>query len=315
MKLLITGATGFIGQYLCDQSLQQGFNVRIAVRKTKVQSTAAEVAEIGDIDGNVDWNSALSNVDVVVHLAARVHIIKEYVVNPIAEFSKTNVEGTLNLAFQASHSGVKRFIYVSTIGVNGAQSKLPFTELDAPTPHNPYSISKIEAELGLQKIAAETGMEVVIIRPPLVYGPYAPGNFASLIRVLKRGIPLPLGAIHNQRSFVYVGNLVSFIMRCIEHPAAANQVFLVSDGHDISTTELLRECAKALGVSSRLIPVPQKLIEFVANVLGKGNVAKSLCGNLQVDITKARTLLGWEPPFSVEQGLKVTADGFRNIDS
>jgi UDP-glucose 4-epimerase len=195
--------------------------------------------------------------------------------------------------------------------VNGERTKLgqPFTEEDTAHPEDAYGLSKLEAEQGLFLIARKTGMKVVIIRPPLVYGDGVKANFASMMRAVKRGIPLPLGAIHNQRSFVYVRNLVNFIRVCMEHPKAANQVFLVSDGHDLSTTELLMRCAQALGVKSRLLPVPQGWLTFCAALVGKGAVAQRLCGNLQLDISKARSLLGWTPPLTVEDGLHETALG------
>jgi nucleoside-diphosphate-sugar epimerase len=231
--------------------------------------------------------------------------------DPLAEFRKVNVDGTLNLARQAAKAGVKRFIFSSSVKVNGEHTEMGtlFTELDNPNPNDAYGVSKLEAERGLLKIAQETGMEVVIIRPPLIYGPGVKANFASMLKVVKRGIPLPLGAINNKRSFIYVENLVSFILLCIHHLLAANHIFLVSDGQDLATTELLQACAKALGMKARLLPVPQKLIEFSAVLIGKQNVAQRLCGNLQVDISKARKLLGWEPPFTVERGLRRTVAG------
>lgn len=270
-----------------------------------------QTAAIGSIDADTDWSAALINVDVVVHLAARVHVMSDHVADPLAEFRKVNVEGTLNLAMQAAKVGVKRFVFISSIGVNGNVTLFyqPFTAEDTPDPHDAYTISKYEAELGLRKLAEITGLEVVIIRPPLVYGYGAPGNFNSIIHALKNHYPLPLGAINNKRSFVYVGNLVSLITRCLDHPKAVNQVFLVSDGHDLSTTALLRACALALGVKSRLLSVPQRLIEFSAALLGKRSIAQRLCGNLQMDIAKARTLLSWTPPISVVDGLKATALG------
>jgi len=271
---------------------------------------------ISDISHATNWSTALSSVDVVIHLAARVHIMNDTSADPLAEFRKVNVEGTLNLARQAANAGVKRFIFVSSVKVNGEHTEAgkPFNENSVTDPQDAYGISKLEAEQGLLKISQETGMEVVIIRPPLVYGAGVKANFASMMRAVKRGIPLPLGAIHNKRSFVYVGNLVSMIMCCIDHPAAANQVFLVSDGNDLSTTELLCCCAEALGVKARLLPVPQKMLELGAALLDKRDVAQRLCGNLQVDITKARTMLGWTPPFSVAAGLKATALGLFDTD-
>ena len=310
MKLLVTGATGFVGKALCAELVKQQLTVLAAAREKTTIEGCTPVA-IGNINYSTDWTMVLSNVDVVVHLAARVHVMNDSALDPLAEFRKINVEGTLNLAQQAAKAGIKRFIFISSIKVNGEETEYdqPFTEEHAVNPQDAYGQSKYEAEQGLMLIARQTGMEVVIIRPPLIYGAGVKANFASMLNYIKRGVPLPLGAIHNKRSFVYLGNLVSLIKCCIDHPAAANQVFLVSDGHDLSTTELLRNCALALGVKARLLPVPQRLIEMGAALLGRRAVAQRLCGNLQVDITKARTMLGWTPPVSVADGLKVTALG------
>lgn len=315
MKTLITGASGFVGQALCVALTAQQYDVIAAVR-SDIHANRYKSLIVGHLDGQTDWSLALTDVNVVVHLAARVHVMNDTSDDPLTEFRKVNVDGTLNLALQAANASVKRFIFVSSVKVNGEQTEAgkPFTEDSVPSPQDAYGISKLEAEQGLLKIAQATGMEVVIIRPPLIYGAGVKANFASMMRAVKRGIPLPLGAIHNKRSFVYVGNLVSMIMRCIDHPAAANQVFMVSDGHDLSTTQLLRSCAAALGVKARLLPLPQKLLEIGAALLGKRDVAQRLCGNLQVDITKARTMLGWTPPFSVADGLKATALGLFNMD-
>jgi nucleoside-diphosphate-sugar epimerase len=315
MKTLITGANGFIGHKLCATLRAQQYDV-LAAARSAIHVDNYQSLAVGHIDGQTAWNFAFSGVDVVVHLAARVHVMNDTSVDPLAEFRKVNVEGTLNLARQAANAGVKRFIFVSSVKVNGEHTEAgrPFNENSVTDPQDAYGISKYEAEQGLIKIAQETGMEVVIIRPPLVYGAGVKANFASMMRAVKRGIPLPLGAIHNKRSFVYVGNLVSKIMHCIDHPAAANQVFMVSDGYDLSTTQLLRSCAEALGVKARLLPLPQKVLEVGAALLGKRDVAQRLCGNLQVDISKARTMLGWAPPFSVADGLKATVLGLFNTD-
>ncbi|MDO9206059.1 MAG: SDR family oxidoreductase [Methylotenera sp.] len=311
MKVLITGVTGFVGKELCAELLSQGHEILVAVRTKVVAIKNVEMTMVGEINRGTDWSTALRDVDVVIHLAARVHVMHDTVVDPLAEFRKVNVDGTLNLAHQAARADVKRFIFISSIKVNGEHTEVdkPFKESDVANPQDAYGVSKLEAEQGLLQIAQQTGLEVVIIRPPLVYGAGVKANFASMMRAVKRGIPLPLGAIHNKRSFVYVGNLVSLITRCVDHPAAVSQVFLVSDGHDLSTTELLSACAVALDVKSRLLPVPQKLIELSAVLVGKKDIAQRLCGNLQVDITKARTLLGWEPSVSVADGLKATALG------
>ena len=311
MKILVTGANGFVGKSLCKALLSQGQALRAVVRVANARADDVEQVVVGSIDAATDWSIALRDVSIVIHLAARVHVMNDSAIDPLAEFRKTNVAGTLHLAKQAAKAGVKRFIFISSIKVNGEQTikNKPFSETDTANPQDAYSVSKYEAEQGLMRIAEATAMEVVIIRPPLVYGAGVKANFATMMRAVKQGIPLPFGAIHNKRSFVYVGNLVSFILLCINHPAAANQTFLVSDGRDISTTELLRGCADALGVKARLVPVPQKLIEVCAALIGKRDVAQRLCGNLQVDISKAHTLLGWTPAISVADGLKATVQG------
>ena len=309
MSLLITGGTGFVGQALVQRLLADDESRRlvVAVRRGG-QRWPEQVLPIvtGDLHPSTDWSIALEGVAVVVHSAARVHIMHDTKADPLAAFRTINLDVTLNLASQAAEAGVTRFVFISSVGVNGAQTVLgkPFSETDKPNPCNNYALSKWEAEQGLLHITAETGMEVVIIRPPLVYGPHAPGNFDSLMRCLKRGVPLPLGAIHNQRSFVALDNLVDFIVTCITHPQAANQTLLVSDGQDLSTTELVRGMAQAAWVPARLLPVPVWALQAGASLLGKGDAVQRLCGNLQVDISKARNLLGWVPPVSVEEGLR-----------
>lgn len=306
MNLLLTGATGFLGSRLAA-ALQSkpDVNLTAAVRR-RIEIPAAHIVEVQGLDASTSWSTSLANQQVVIHAAARAHIMKDEVSDPLAEYRRVNVDGTLNLARQAAAMGVKRFIFISSIKVNGELTYpgKAFTEDDPAAPEDAYGISKWEAEQGLQQLAAETGMELVIIRPPLVYGPGVKGNFASMIKLVAKGLPLPLGAIHNQRSLVAVDNLVDLIITCIEHPAAANQVFLAGDGQDMSTTELLRGVARAMGKPSRLIPVPASLLMLGATVLGKKAVAQRLLGSLQVDISKARNLLGWEPPVSVEEGLK-----------
>ena len=307
----MTGANGFVGKSLRSALFSEGEAVRAVVRVANARADDFEQVVVGSIDAATDWSSVLRDVVIVIHLAARVHVMNDSLIDSLAEFRKVNVAGTLNLAKQAAKAGVKRFIFISSVKVNGEQTikNKYFTEFDTANPQDAYGVSKHEAEQGLKRIAEETGMEVVIIRPPLVYGAGVKANFATMMRAVKRGIPLPFGAIHNKRSFVYVGNLVSLILRCVDHPAAANQTFLVSDGHDISTTELLHGCAEALGVKARLLPFPQKLVEVCATIIGKRDVAQRLCGNLQVDISKARNLLNWTPPISVADGLKATASG------
>ena len=305
-RILITGATGFVGQALCNEAMLQDLIVYASVRNHQNSLLNVEKIVVGEVSIQTEWARALSRVDVVVHLAARVHVMRDSEIDPIIAFRAVNVEGTLNLARQAVTAGCKRFIFISSIGVNGSKTQIdhPFSEVDRASPHNAYALSKWEAEQGLMNIASETGLEVVIIRPPLVYGYNAPGNFGSLLRSVKRGMPLPLGAVQNQRSLVALDNLVDFIVTCITHPKAANQTFLVSDGQDLSTTELVRGMAQAAGVVPRLLPVPVWALQAGASLLGKGDAVQRLCGNLQVDISKARTLLGWVPPVSVAEGLR-----------
>lgn len=308
MNILLTGATGFLGSRLTT-ALQSkpNVNLTVAVRR-RVEISAMNIVEVLTLDANTNWSVALTNQQVVIHAAARAHVMKDEVADPLAEYRRVNVDGTLNLARQAAAAGVRRFFFISSIGVNGNINTRPFTEDDTPNPVELYAQSKWEAEQGLWQIQRETGIELVIIRPPLVYGRNAPGNFGSLMSWVKKGVPLPLGAIHNQRSLVSVDNLVDLIITCIHHPAAVNQVFLAGDGQDLSTTELLRGVAKAMGKTSRLIPVPVSMMMLAAVLLGKKAIARRIFGSLQVDISKARDMLGWEPPLSVDEGLKKCFD-------
>jgi nucleoside-diphosphate-sugar epimerase len=305
-RLLITGATGFVGKAVCEQAVHHGLSVKGALRIRVEVPSCIEQLVVGEINGLTGWADALRDVNVVVHLAARVHVMHDNAADPLAAFRAVNVDGTLNLARQAAAAGVKRFVFISSVKVNGerTQTGRVFTEADAANPQDAYGQSKHEAEQGLRRISFDTGMEVVIIRPPLVYGPGAKANFAALMRAVHRGWPLPLGAVHNQRSLVALDNLVDFIVTCITHPQAANQTFLVSDGQDLSTTELVRGMAHEAGVSAHLLPVPVWALHAGALLLGKGDAVHRLCGNLQVDISKARSLLGWMPPVSVEEGLR-----------
>jgi len=305
-NILLTGASGFLGRQLTISLKNKPHICLTAAVRRAVQLSATNVVEVQSLDANTDWSYAVTDQQVVIHTAARVHTMKDEVSDPLAEYRRINVDGTLNLARQSAAAGVDRFIFISSIKVNGEQTPLgqPFTADDTAAPEDAYGISKWEAEQGLKKIAAETGMEVVIIRPPLVYGPNVKGNFASMIKLVERGFPLPLGAIHNQRSLVALDNLVDLIITCIDHPAAANHVFLAGDGQDLSTSELLRGVAKAAGKPSRLFPIPSSLLIFAATLLGKKAVAQRLLGSLQVDISKASDLLAWEPPISVEEGLR-----------
>jgi len=308
MKALVTGANGFVGLAVLQRlNAMSGVQAVGGVRRAaEFLDTVATVMEVGDLTAQTNWSLALAGMDVVVHAAARVHVMHDTEADPLTAFRAVNVAGTLNLARQAAAAGVKRFVFVSSVKVNGesTQTGRAFTETDAPNPQDAYGQSKHEAEQGLRQLAADTGMEVVIIRPPLVYGPGVKANFAALMRAVQRGWPLPLGAVHNQRSLVALDNLVDFIVTCITHPQAANQTFLVSDGQDLSTTELVCGMARAAGVPTRLLPVPVWALQAGATLLGKGDAVQRLCGNLQVDISKARSLLGWVPPVSVDEGLR-----------
>lgn len=307
--VLVTGANGFLGRALLREMQRRAVAGRAAAR-CEVQGWPT--FRVGDIDGATSWRDALQGCDAVVHLAARVHVMKDRAADPLAEFRKVNVDGTENLARQAAQAGVRRFIYVSSVKVNGERTRSghPFTADDAINPTDAYGQSKAEAEARLQALARETGMEVVVIRPVLVYGPGVKANFLSMMRWLKAGLPLPLGAIDNARSLVAVDNLVDLILVCLSHPAAANQVFLASDGEDLSTPELLRRTAKALGTTARLLPVPAALLQAAASLAGKSAAAERLCGSLHVDIEKTRRLLGWTPPVSVDRALRDTAESF-----
>lgn len=305
MKILITGATGFIGSKLVERLHSSGHTVVAAVRRVAILPDGVHLVQIGNIDDQTDWSSALSGIDVVLHLAGRAHIMRDTAQEPLVVFRKVNVFGTLNLARQAMQAGVRRFIFLSSIGVNGNHTlEHPFTAEDIPHPTEPYALSKWEAEQGLQQIAEGDAMDLVIIRPPLVYGLNAPGNFGRLIHWCKKGIPLPLGSVHNKRSLVALDNLVDLLITCVDHPAAANQTFLVSDGEDLSTTELLRRLGQAMGKPARLLPIPVSMLQWGAALIGKKDVAQKLLGSLQVDISATCNTLGWYPPISVDEGLR-----------
>lgn len=314
-SIFLTGATGFVGGAILNRLQNEKKHAVVAVLRgqTSLQIQGVPTVRISAFDGETQWQESLADSDVIIHSAARVHVMNDAESDPLAAFRKVNVEGTLNLARQAAASGVRRFIFISSIKVNGEGTapSTAYTGDDAPAPVDPYGISKMEAEQGLRRLAEETGMVVVIIRPVLVYGPGVKANFLSMMRWLDKGIPLPFGAIDNRRSLVALDNLVDLILTCIDHPAAANQTFLVSDGEDLSTTALLRRMARALHKPARLIPIPSWVLQSGAAVLGKKGLSQRLCGSLQVDITKTRTLLGWTPPVSVDEALAATALHFR----
>lgn len=306
--ILVTGASGLVGEALVLRLLvDKSFPVVAAARgATRLHGLCP--VETFDLTQPILLPS-LGSAKVVVHCAARVHVMNDSAADPVIEFRKVNVEGTLRLAQRAAESGVKRFIFISSIKVNGesTQPGKPFTADDRPNPLGPYGVSKYEAEEKLIELGRETGMEVVIIRPPLVYGPGVKANFLNMLGWLNKGIPLPLGAIRNQRSLVAIANLVSLIVTCVDHPAAANQVFLASDGEDLSTTQLLQRLTLALGKPVRLVPFPERLLKMAASLVGKQAAVQRLCGSLQVDISKSRELLGWVPSTNTHTALHQTA--------
>ena len=314
MTTLVTGANGFVGSALCARLYRDGVSVRGAVRAPKLPPDGVEAVAIDSLSSDTDWTAALRNVEQVVHLASRVHVMNDKSSDSLAEFRRVNVEGTSALARQAAAEGVKRFVFLSSVKVNGefTEAGHPFTADDVPAPEDPYGVSKHEAEQLLRQISAETGMEVVIIRPPLVYGRGVKANFAAMMRWLARGFPLPLAAVtQNRRSLVALDNLVDVIVTCLNHLAAANQTFLVSDGEDLSTAELLKRMGSAMGHPARLFYVPPAMLKLGATVLSKRGIYQRLCGSLKLDINKTRQLLGWTPLVSVDEGLLRAAEGFR----
>jgi nucleoside-diphosphate-sugar epimerase len=319
MTTLVTGGNGFIGRALISALVRNNVDVRVAIRRESGWASDGFARHvpgciINDIGPATDWTNALNGVQSVVHLAARVHVMKDSAADPLAEFRHVNTLGTTRLALMAAQTGVRRLVYVSTIKVNGESTvNSPFREDDAPQPSDPYAISKWEAEQSLNRISAESGMEIVIVRPSLVYGPGVGGNFLTLLKWMDRSMPLPLASVDNQRSLVGLNNMVSLLMACLSHPRAAGEVFLASDGEDISTPELLRRTARALGRPLHLFPFPVSMLRMATRLLDKGDVCERLCGSLMVDSGKARRLLGWSPVSSLDDELQRAAEWYLRL--
>ena len=305
-RILVTGANGFVGWPLCVELVRREWQVSAAVRSAN--QSLHESVIVGQIDEQTDWTEALRGRDVVIHLAARVHVMHDVSADPLEEFRRVNVAGTERLARAAAESGVKRLVYVSSIKVNGeaTQGDKKFSEYDTPDPQDPYGISKWEAEQALHRVASETGLEVVIVRPPLVYGAGVKGNFAQMLKVLGKGIPLPLASLENRRSLIYVGNLVDALIRCATHPDATGQTYLVSDGEDVSTSELLRQLAAAMKRPARLFYCPQMLLKLAGQLTGRAEQVDRLLGSLSVESGKIRRELEWVPPYTLQQGLQAS---------
>lgn len=335
MRILITGSSGFVGRALCAELVERGVTVRGAVRSLNSvgDDSRVEFVAVGEIGAETDWSWGVDSrfcgnddeksgndvVDCVIHCAARAHVMHETESDALAAYRAVNVDGSRRLAEQAAAAGVRRLVYLSSIKVNGESTDglpRPFGarndegEMDAPAPEDPYGLSKCEAEQALWEVAAKTGLEIVVVRPPLVYGPGVKGNFLRLLRWVARGVPLPLDAVYNQRSMVGLDNLVDLLIRCINHPAAAGQTFLVSDGQDLSTPELIRHLARAMNKSPRLIPVPVPLLRLAGRMTGKAAEVDRLVGSLQIDSSSTRETLGWTPPVSVEAGMQAMVDHF-----
>lgn len=300
MQILVTGASGFIGVQLSKRLTALGYDVRAATRESS-----------GDIGPHTSWEGALDSVGAVVHLAGRAHVLRESEPDPLAAFRRVNVAGTEALARAAARLGTQRLVFVSSVGVNGRMTReAPFTPDDEPAPHNDYTRSKWEAETALWKVARETGLEVVVVRPPLVYGPGVKANFLRLLRAVRAGVPLPLASVRNRRSLIGVGNLVSFLQQAIAHPAAAGETFLVADEEDVSTPDLIRMLAHLMHRPARLLPVPVPALRMVAGVLGRRSLVDQLCESLQIDASKARRVLGWQPRVPLREGLRETVEWF-----
>ncbi len=315
-EILVTGACGFIGAALCEKLSFMGHRVcgtATSAEKLSGVSKWVRPLVIEQIGPATDWSDALINIDTIIHLASRVHIMRETATDSLSAYRCVNVEGTERLARKAAEAGVRRFVYISSIKVNGEGSSLPYKEVDTPAPFDPYAVSKWEAEQLLHKISSESALEVVILRPPLVYGPRVRANFLSLLKLVSSGFPLPFFNLNNKRSLIYLGNLVDAIIACLTHPNAVGETFLISDGYDVSTPQLVRMMATASGIKSRLFPFPISLLNIICSAIGKRNSVDRIVGSLRIDSSKIRKTVGWQPPFSLEEGLEETVKWFKSI--
>ena len=311
--VLVTGATGFVGRFLCSKLLSNGWHVRgtlLAFESPSALISGVEPVVVEPLGLDTLWSHALSGIDTIIHLAARVHIMDDAATDPLLEFRKVNTEGTIQLAREAVKAGVKRMVFISTIKVNGEESDVPYTENSTAQPSDPYGVSKWEAEQGLRQIESETGLEVVVVRPTLVYGPGVKANFLNMMKVVSKGLPLPFSSIKNKRSMIYVGNLVDALALCASHSSSAGKTFVVSDGDDVSTPELIKRTARALNVKSRVFPIPISVMRFAGKLIGKSAAVNRLAGSLAVDSSAIKKELGWQPPFTMEQGIAETAEWF-----
>lgn len=316
MNVLITGATGFVGRFLSERLLAEGWSVRGTVLSGEAPNRLAggvDPVEIEPLGPCTSWKHALENIDTVIHLAARVHIMEDPAAEPLVEFRRTNTQGTEQLARESVKAGVRRLVFVSSVKVNGEESCSAYTEDSPLQPVDPYGISKMEAEILLRRIESQAGLEVVVVRPPLVYGPGVKANFLRMMEAVRNGVPLPCASIRNKRSLVYVGNLVDALAICARHSAAAGQTYLVSDGTAVSTPELIRLVATAVGVRPRMFPFPSRLMRLAGTLIGKSSAVDRLLGSLTVNNAKIFSELGWAPPFTMNEGLRETATWFESI--
>lgn len=314
--VLVTGATGFVGRFLCERLLSEDFAVRGTILESESSFSlvnGVEPVTVEPLGAETPWSHALEGINTIIHLAARVHIMNDPSKAPITEYRKVNVEGTAQLAREATKAGVKRLVFVSSIKVNGEETDVSYTEESPAKPTDPYGISKWEAEVGLRQIEAESGLEVVIVRPTLVYGPGVKANFLKMLNTIQRGIPLPFASITNKRSLLYVGSLADALTTCATHPAAAGKTYLVSDGEDVSTPELISQTAKVLGAPARVFPFPVGLMKLAAKLINRTDAIHRLTGSLTVDSSKIRRDLEWSPPYTMAQGLQATANWFKSI--